>query len=119
MDPAGAPVIERLILNLFNKIMIIYNVTISIDREVQEEWLQWMKEVHIPDVMSTGLFIENRILRVLNVDDTGATFSIQYTLRTMADYEKYSAEFAPRFQSEHTSRYKDRFVAFRTLLEVV
>jgi hypothetical protein len=99
--------------------MIIYNVTISIDHLVQEEWLRWMKEVHIPDVMSTGLFLENRILRVLNVDDTGATFSVQYTLRTMADYERYAADFAPRLQAEHTHRYKDKFVAFRTLLEVV
>ena len=99
--------------------MIIYNITVSIDHEVQEEWLQWMKEVHIPDVMSTGLFIENKILRVLNVDDTGATFSIQYTALNMQDYERYQQEHAPRLQAEHTSRYKDRFVAFRTLLEVV
>lgn len=99
--------------------MIIYNVTISIDHEVQEEWLRWMKQVHIPEVMSTGLFIDNKILRVLNVDDTGATFSVQYSLNAMADYEKYQQEFAPRLQAEHTQRYKDKFVAFRTLLEVV
>lgn len=99
--------------------MIIYNITISIDHEVQEEWLQWMKQVHIPDVMNTGLFTDNRILRVLNVDDTGATFSIQYSLNSMEDYERYSAEFAPRLQAEHTERYRDKFVAFRTLLEVV
>lgn len=99
--------------------MIIYNVTISIDHEVQEEWLQWMKEVHIPDVMNTGLFIDSRILRVLNVDDTGATFSIQYMLHSMEDYEKYASDFAPSLQAAHTQRYKDKFVAFRTLLEVV
>lgn len=99
--------------------MIIYNVTVSIDHEVQEEWLQWMKQVHIPEVMNTGLFVDNRILRVLNVDDTGATFSIQYSLRSMEDYERYSSEFASALQAAHTERYKDKFVAFRTLLEVV
>jgi len=30
--------------------MILYNVTVSIDPEIAEEWLTWMREVHIPDV---------------------------------------------------------------------
>lgn len=99
--------------------MIIYSVTINIDDDVRHDWLRWMKEVHIPDVMSTGLFVENRIMKLLNVDDQGTTYSIQYMLRSMADYERYQQEHAPRLQAEHTKRYKDKFVAFRTLLEVV
>ena len=33
---------------------ILYNVTVSIDKDVEKEWLEWMKKVHIPDVMRTG-----------------------------------------------------------------
>ena len=46
--------------------MFVYNVTVSIDESVREEWLNWMKNVHVPDVMSTGLFIESRILKVID-----------------------------------------------------
>ena len=99
--------------------MIIYSVTINIDDDVQQDWLHWMKEVHIPDVMSTGLFVENRLLKLLNVDDQGTTYSIQYMMRSMDDYETYQKDHAPRLQAEHTQRYRDKFVAFRTLLEVV
>jgi hypothetical protein len=99
--------------------MIIYSVTINIDDDVQQDWLRWMKEVHIPDVMSTGLFVENRLLKLLNVDDQGTTYSIQYMLRSMEDYETYQKDHAPRLQALHTQRYRDKFVAFRTLLEVV
>lgn len=99
--------------------MIIYSVTINIDDDVHHDWLQWMKEVHIPDVMNTGLFVENRLLKLLNVDDQGTTYSIQYMLRSMEDYDRYQQEFAPRLQAEHSQRYRDKFVAFRTLLEVV
>ena len=28
--------------------MILYNITVSIDYNVHQEWLIWMKEVHIP-----------------------------------------------------------------------
>jgi len=40
--------------------MIIYSVTVNIDDSVHDEWVTWMKEVHIPDVMATGYFLENR-----------------------------------------------------------
>lgn len=99
--------------------MIIYSVTINIDSSVQEDWVKWMKEVHIPDVMNTGLFVENRMLRLLNVEDEGSTYSIQYMLQSMDDFERYQQEFAPRLQAAHTNRYRDKFVAFRTLLEVI
>ncbi|MDQ3192863.1 MAG: DUF4286 family protein [Bacteroidota bacterium] len=99
--------------------MIIYNITVNIENDVREEWLTWMKNVHIPDVMKTGLFIENRILKVLVQEESGTTYSIQYTCEKMEDLEKYQQEYAPRLQKEHTDKYKGKFVAFRTLLEVI
>jgi hypothetical protein len=62
--------------------MIIYNVTVKIDTAYHEEWLKWMKETHIPDVMRTGCFTENRMLKVLTGDEPdGSTYSIQYTCK--------------------------------------
>lgn len=100
--------------------MIIYNVTVNINHDVHDEWLQWMKEVHIPDVLNTGMFVESKMLRLLGDDDSGGTtYAIQYTLNTMQDYERYQKEFAPSLQKEVADKYKDKFVAFRTLLETV
>ncbi|MCB0430521.1 MAG: DUF4286 family protein [Flavobacteriales bacterium] len=99
--------------------MIIYNVTVNIDDEVHDEWLEWMKSEHIPEVMATGAFIESRMARVLSDDPEGKTYAIQYTCMTMNDYEKYREEHAPALQEKVLIRYKDRFVAFRTLLEVI
>ncbi|HET6244180.1 MAG: DUF4286 family protein [Bacteroidetes bacterium] len=99
--------------------MIIYNVTVNIENDVREEWLKWMKEVHIPNVMSTGLFIENRMLKVLVDEESGTTYSIQYTCKRMEDIQIYQRDHAPQLQKEHIEKYKGKFVAFRTLLEVV
>ncbi len=99
--------------------MIIYNVTVNIENDVHEEWLNWMKETHIPDVMKTGYFLENRFCRVLVEEESGMTYSIQYTCASMADLEEYYSQQAPRLQKEHQDRYVGKFVAFRTLLEVV
>lgn len=99
--------------------MIIYNVTVKIQSEVHQEWLKWMKEVHIPDVMKTGKFVEHKFCKVLFVDqDEGQTYSIQYFCKDMATLESYIDNESKPLQKEHTEKYKDKFVAFRTLLEI-
>jgi hypothetical protein len=99
--------------------MIIYNVTVNVDNSIADDWLQWMKDVHIPDVMKTGMFLDNHIYRVLAEDDSGMTYAIQYWCADMFTYEMYRDQFAPALQSDVLNRYGDKFVAFRTLLEVV
>ena len=99
--------------------MIIYNVTVKINNEVHDEWLQWMKETHIPDVLATGHFIDNKLCKVLIDETDGITYSIQYSCHKMADLNAYYETEAPRLQKEHAAKYSDKFVAFRTLLEVI
>jgi hypothetical protein len=99
--------------------MILYNVTVNIDDAVHDEWLKWMKEVHIPDVMNTGHFVENKICKILAESEGGVSYSIQYFCESMNELETYQANHAARLQKEHTDKYAGRFAAFRTLLEVV
>lgn len=99
--------------------MYIYNVTINVDPSIHDEWLKWMQEEHIPDVLKTGCFIDSRMLKVLHVDDEGATYSVQYTFLNWSDIEEYRAKHAPRLQKAGHDKFKDKFVAFRTLLEIM
>jgi hypothetical protein len=102
--------------------MILYNVTIKIDNEVHEEWLAYMQDTHIPDVMQTGCFLENRMSRIVipaDPEKDGISYSVQYLCASMAVLQQYQARFAPALQQEHTSRYEGKFVAFRSVMEVV
>lgn len=99
--------------------MIIYNVTVKIDNSHHDDWLNWMKSKHIPDVLATGKFTEHKMCKVLVDDTDGVTYSIQYSCPSMEMLQEYYNHHAPSLQEEHTERYKDKFVAFRTLLELV
>lgn len=100
--------------------MIIYNVTVKVNSEINDDWKKWMKEVHIPDVMNTGMFLESKMMRVISIDESeGITYAIQYFCKDMATLHQYQVKFAPKLQKEHTERYKEKFVAFRTLMEVI
>lgn len=99
--------------------MIIYSVTVSVDKDIEAEWLHWMKTVHVPDVMKTGFFGACHMNRLLDPkpEPGMATYNFQYWCQNMEVYEKYQEEAAPALQKDHTERYKDKFVAFRTILE--
>lgn len=100
--------------------MIIYNVTVNIEHSAHDEWLKWMKELHIPDVMSKGVFTESRMLRLIGDEDSGgSTYAIQYSCISMDEFNRYEKDFADALRKEHTEKFKDKFVAFRTLLELV
>lgn len=99
--------------------MILYNVTVSIDPEIKDEWLDWMRSTHVPDVMSTGCFIESRISRVHAEEDGGLTFAISYVSASQEMYDHYQATHAPRLQKDHSDRYAGKFAAFRTMLTIL
>ena len=100
--------------------MIIYNVTIKIHSDIEGEWLNWMRNKHIPDVMATGQFTESRISRLLDQpQEEDPTFIVQYHCESMDKINHYIEHFAPPLRDEFNERYKGRFVLFRTLMEVM
>lgn len=99
---------------------IIYNVTVQVDHGVATPWLQWMQEEHIPDVMATGCFQDFRILRLMEVDEReGLTYAVQYRAAFRSDYNRYIAIFAEGLRQKAYNRWGDRFIAFRSVMEIV
>ena len=100
--------------------MYIYNVTINIDESVEEQWLHWMQEIHIPDMLATGKFTEAKMCQVMVKEDLGGiTYSIQYTTDSKETLERYFKEDANRLRQDGLQRFANKFVAFRTELNVV
>ena len=99
--------------------MLLYNVTLILEDSAAEEWLQWMQEIHIPEVMATGMFVSNRLLKVLDSPNEGVTYCAQYVAETLANYNEYKDVYAPALQEKLNEKFKNRFVAYRTLMEFV
>lgn len=99
--------------------MIVYNVTVSIDPEIAQEWLNWMRTVHIPEVMATGCFLESRLSRVHGEEEGGETYAVTYLSPNKEMLDNYQTMHAPALQKDHSDRYAGKFAAFRTLLTVI
>lgn len=99
--------------------MLLYNVTLILEESAADEWLQWMQETHIPEVMATGMFVSNRLLKVLDSPNEGVTYCTQYVAESMENYDQYQQVYAPALQEDLNEKFKNRFVAYRTLMEFV
>ena len=100
--------------------MYIYNVTTNIEESVHDNWLKWMKEIHIPDVMATGKFLSAKMAKVIIEEEMGGiTYSVQFTTGDKETLEKYYRDDADRLRQDATKLFAGRFVSFRTELEIV
>ena len=100
--------------------MIIYNVTLKVDNSVADAWVLWMKTEHMGDLMNTGLFTDCRLCRLLDQDEAdGKTYAAQYFCNSIKEYDTYIAEHADKMRAKGHEKFGGKFVAFRTVMEVV
>ncbi len=86
-----------------------------------EEWLQWMRTEHIPEVMATGCFKEHKVLKLYNPehDDEGINYAIQYTTESIETLEHYRKNHGPGLQAKTLAKYGDKVLAYRSVLEII
>ncbi|KRB59320.1 DUF4286 family protein [Flavobacterium sp. Root186] len=100
--------------------MIIYNITTNIHESVHDQWLKWMQEKHIPEILATEKFSSARIVKVLVEEEMGGiTYSVQYTTDSKETLEKYYIEDQPHFDREALELFADKMLSFRTELQVI
>ncbi len=100
--------------------MIIYNVTSNIDESIQKEWLKWMQEKHIPEVLATETFFSARIVKVLVDEEMGGiTYSVQFTAENKEKLEEFYNNHQAQFQREAMQLFANKLLTFATELELI
>ena len=100
--------------------MIVYNITIKITPAIEADWVAWQQQEHIPEIMTTGMFLEYKFFRLLEQDDEeGITYVLQYFTQSMQNYQQYLQEYALTLRQKAFEKWNDQFIAFRTVMESV
>ena len=100
--------------------MIIYNVTSNVEDSIHQQWLEWMMDKHVPDIMATGKFYKIKIVKVLGDEQHGGTtYSVQYTAESREKLDEYYREHSPALRAEMKQVFGDKVLQFRTELELV
>jgi hypothetical protein len=101
--------------------MFIYNITFNVETQIEAEWLKWMKNEHILDILGTKKFTEHRILRLVNEhpDASGTTYAVQFTAINITDVQQYLANKGAVLQNELMAKFGQKVLSFTTLLEEI
>ncbi len=100
--------------------MIIYNVTIKVENDAADAWVNWMKTEHMADLMNTGLFADSRLCRLLEQDEAeGITYVAQYFCEGIEQYNTYIDKYAQVMRDKGFKHFGGKFVAFRSIMEII
>ena len=99
--------------------MIIYNVTVNVSDDIHDKWLSWMKDDHIPKVLSTKFFQSATINRIISNRDTGTTYAIAYKTDSLSSLQMYESKYAPKLREEYLAKFSNDAPAFRTIMEEI
>ena len=98
---------------------VIYNVTVSVDPPIQAQWLSWMLEVHLREMLATGCFLGFRFSELQGPEDAGPTYTVQYELASAEDLDRYETDVAPTMRDKGLQAFGTKALAFRTTMRVI
>ena len=100
--------------------MLIYNVTTQISHQIHEAWVAWMKEKHIPEVMTKGCFTRFQFVRLLDIDESeSVTYATQYYADSKAAYSRYVELYADALREDALKSWGNHAIDFRSLMQIV
>ena len=100
--------------------MVIYNVTTHVESSIEKNWLKWMNEKHIPEMLATKKFKTAKIFKIINENDKGGvSYAAQYQCDNKICLEQYLNDFAPKLRHDAVKKFGDRILSFRTQLELI
>lgn len=94
--------------------MITYQVRIQVDAEVEHEWLHWMKTVHVPDLIATGLLVSYHILKPQGEDQV---YYFHYQFSDQKTLDLYQKDHAPKLKADVQENFPGRSSASRQILD--
>jgi quinol monooxygenase YgiN len=96
--------------------MIIYEVTLRVNRAIAEDYRQWLDE-HVQEMLQIEGFIDAVIEQQIDPAETGyEIWCTRYRLRDQQDLDNYLQRHAPRMRAEGLQRFGNQFSATRRVL---
>lgn len=100
--------------------MYIYNVTIKVTWAIHDDWVRWMIDKHMPDVLASGCFTGSQLVKLLDTDEEeGPTYAAQYYAASFEDYERYIGQYAQSLREDGYNKWGNNFIAFRSIMQIV
>ena len=99
--------------------MVVYKVIIQIEKKIEKDWLSWMRDVHIPEIMDLNIFYKSRLFNIIKSDEKNiSSFCIEYYCYSEEKYNEYKKKYSKKLQNKHTKKFNGKFTGKRLILSL-
>ena len=99
--------------------MYIYNITFNVDKAIEKEWLDYIKNNFIPKMLESGLLKSSLTSKIIVDEAQGNSYSIQFAADNQADLKQFiDKELYPILNELHL-KFSPKMVYFATELDVI
>ncbi len=100
--------------------MLIYNTTYQTGNDEARNFIIWLHEVYMPQVEADGRLKHPRLTRILShKEQDSECFSLQWEVKDTRTLHQWHTAQGAGLNAEMLKVFKDKVVAFPTLMEVI
>ncbi|MDA7711716.1 DUF4286 family protein [Flavobacteriaceae bacterium] len=99
--------------------MYIYNLTAQVIPELEQQWLEWVHKIHIPEMLGHAALKKVQLLRIQAVQDSGQTYALQYHSPEKASYETFWKSHEAILMENFQKHFGAGVLTFATHLELI
>ncbi|ANI89174.1 hypothetical protein A9P82_07645 [Arachidicoccus ginsenosidimutans] len=96
--------------------MVSYNVFIKTEKEIENDFAQWFRKEHIPQIIATGCF-EGFILsrQIEPIDNGNKVLVCRFFCKSFAEYQHYINDFSKKMRDDFPERFLNKYKISRTV----
>ncbi len=99
--------------------MYIYNITFHVSKDIEKEWLDYIKKHFIPKMLKSGLLESSLTSKVVTDDPQGNSYSIQFKTRSKEILDQFIQKELEPILEEINQKFSPKMVYFATELDVI
>jgi hypothetical protein len=100
--------------------MIIYNTTFHIEESIQNDFVEYILQVLIPQATGTGLLVSPRFSRIYGEhEDKGFSYALEFTTDTLDKLEQWNKTESTAVTTPLIEKFEEKIVGFSTVMQTI
>ncbi len=99
--------------------MYIYNITFHVSKDIEKQWLDYIKKTFIPKMLESGLLESSLTSKVVTDDPQGNSYSIQFKTKSKEVLDKFIKNELEPILEKINAKFSPKMVYFATELDVI
>jgi hypothetical protein len=99
--------------------MIVYNITLHIDKKILDEALIYLKKIYIPEITAGGILVQPSLRRVMHTADEGESYAVQFHAADTDVLKDWMCRKGEAIHRALATRFGEKITGFTTLLEEI